>query len=365
MKSDSVSTSSPSIAPAPARRAAASDSGGRDHRIDGLRGLAILLVLYHHIFVSMGIPLSRLFPFDGLFGVGIFFVISGYLITTLLLNERAAVGRISLWRFYGRRSVRIFPAFYFFIVVMMVARSQGWVEFDQKGLLASIFYFRNVGSYSDSVLQHTWSLAVEEQFYLFWPFCLVFVPERFWKWVVVGGILAKPALKLVLSGGYATGAVALNSIGFDAIFWGVGLALWLHASPGWRVEAGRGRRLGFDLAAGAAVGLLWLLYFTAERFTGPATVLVQMLRNGLMVFILSYCVMRQAGWVSAALSWRPLVAVGLISYSLYLWQQPLLVGKIDSAVSLALRLGLLGVMACLSYFCIERTTHRFRRYFVK
>ncbi|MBS0631156.1 MAG: acyltransferase [Verrucomicrobia bacterium] len=335
---------------------------GRNPRIDGLRGLAIGLVLYHHLRVSLGVGPPVWFPFDGLLGVCLFFVISGYLITTLLLRERAETGTISLWRFYGRRVVRIFPAFYFFLIMMVVARAMGWVQFDQRGLFASLFYFRNVGSYGDTVLQHTWSLAVEEQFYLVWPFLIAWSPRRFWgAWIAVG-LLAKPLLTLAISGGYPTAAVALNSASFDAIFWGVALAFWLNgAGHRWLKAESSPGPARFEAAAVLAMVGLWGLYHTAGQWTGPITVLAPVARNALVAYMLLYCLARGGAWLTA----RPLVTVGLFSYSLYLWQQPFLVGKIDSLGSLAVRVGGMLVLAGISYYIIERTTLRWRRHFAR
>jgi peptidoglycan/LPS O-acetylase OafA/YrhL len=340
-------------------------SRARDRRIDGLRGVAILLVIYHHLRISCGMAALPWFPFDGLLGVCLFFVISGYLITTILLREFAETQTISLPRFYGRRSVRIFPAFYVFISCMILARGFGLVEFQNGGLLASVFYYRNLVAASDTVLQHTWSLAVEEQFYLVWPFCLTWSPRRFWPWLVTVGLVAKPMLKLLVSGGYPDGAVALNSAGFDAVFFGVALALWMNGKGRkWENSKSSGGWTWFDALAPAALFALWGLYRSAALFSGPLTVMAPVLRNALVAVLVFYCLARSGGAAVRLLTSRALVWIGLISYSLYLWQQPFLVGHIDSGAGLAWRLILLTIAAGLSYFFVERTALRLRRFFL-
>jgi|SRR5579864_6678684 len=135
--------------------------------LDGVRAIAVLVVILYHL----GFPGSP----DGAHGVMAFFVLSGFLITWLLLKENCKYGNISLSGFYRRRVLRIFPAFYCFWLVSVATlllehQRVWWVSFISAFLYFSN-YFYGVSGKSDPVVGMTWSLAVEEQFYLLWPLC--------------------------------------------------------------------------------------------------------------------------------------------------------------------------------------------------
>lgn len=142
--------------------------------LDGFRGISIILVIFSHIYFedhSKGLVLNI---FNGVFGVNIFFVISGFLITTLLLREKEKNGFISLKNFYIRRVLRIFPVAYLFLIVLAGLDIFFALKIGILSFLGSAFYVRNIGIYSVADFQtgHFWSLSVEEQFYIFFPFLL-------------------------------------------------------------------------------------------------------------------------------------------------------------------------------------------------
>lgn len=141
--------------------------------LDGLRAIAVLAVMASHTRVS--------YTYGGWMGVDVFFVLSGFLITTLLVAERERVGRVSLRRFYGRRALRLYPAlvamilfvgFWFAVGAGYGAPADYW-----RTAIRSALYLENVaaGAGHPGLLPHTWSLAVEEQFYVLWPPVLVFL----------------------------------------------------------------------------------------------------------------------------------------------------------------------------------------------
>jgi peptidoglycan/LPS O-acetylase OafA/YrhL len=143
--------------------------------LDGLRAVSIALVIGSHAIGMFGVPpwLQPLtFIINGGLGVRIFFCISGFLITYLLLQERKRTGSIDLKSFYVRRALRIVPANYLFIAVLVAISLAGWIKIPTCNLLTAITYTKNYGC-GGPLEGHLWSLAVEEQFYLLWPFAVV------------------------------------------------------------------------------------------------------------------------------------------------------------------------------------------------
>ena len=145
--------------------------------LDGLRAIAVALVVFHHL-CSQGTLASwpRLAAAlkHGSFGVQVFFVLSGFLITWLLLREEQRSGTIDLRRFYFRRSLRILPPAFFFLGMMLLLTVFGLVSIGSRDFLFSFLFIRNAyGPGGSPEVAHFWSLAVEEQFYLTWPFFML------------------------------------------------------------------------------------------------------------------------------------------------------------------------------------------------
>ncbi len=137
--------------------------------LDGFRGFFILCVVMTHINVSRSIITDpRITPVvnNALFGVRYFFVISGFLITTLLLKEQAATGSISLKNFYFRRTLRILPVAYSFLITMVVLNRCWHLGITSANFLASFLFFKNFRLATTGFLEHFWSLSIEEQYYL-------------------------------------------------------------------------------------------------------------------------------------------------------------------------------------------------------
>jgi peptidoglycan/LPS O-acetylase OafA/YrhL len=312
----------------------------RIHSLQGVRAICISLVLLAHVAGTRHFPGSRVLEAYGNPGVRIFLILSGYLITSQLIKEREKTGRISLRRFYARRAYRIFPAAYVFMAIAIAAH---WSELSRANILTALTYTLNYYPRGNHVLGHLWSLGVEEQFYLLWPLCLLlFFRKR--VWIVTAVIVAGPALRM--------------------LFW----LLW--------------RRAGLEhpfpvfadaLAVGAAVSLLesqltqFRAVFLSRKFlVVPCLTLLIPLTQfwsnrlyeslGFSVFQLGVAlslihVMERRYWI---LNSAPLVWVGSISYSLYLWQQPFL-NRWSSALWTAfpLNLALAVLFAAASYYLVE------------
>lgn len=156
-------------------------TGGRIPSLDGLRGISILMVLLGHLAGTRGFPLSAAAgnrTAVAAIGVHVFFVISGFLITGLLLAELAATDRIRLSRFYFRRTLRIFPPYYALIASLVLAQALGFLSLAPGDVLHALTYTSNYDAGRSWSIGHTWSLGVEEQFYLLWPACLVLLGAR-------------------------------------------------------------------------------------------------------------------------------------------------------------------------------------------
>jgi peptidoglycan/LPS O-acetylase OafA/YrhL len=175
--------------------------------LDGLRAISIGMVLVGH--AASGIAMLRDRPlvlytvFNGSRGVTVFFVISGFLITSLLLQEHQLRGKISLKDFYIRRAFRILPPFWLFLATVVALSKLGMFETTWANIAIAFAFLRDYMS-GDWWTGHSWSLSVEEQFYLLWPAALVLIGRRKSLWIACSLILAAPVIR-VLSHLFVTG----------------------------------------------------------------------------------------------------------------------------------------------------------------
>ena len=312
--------------------------------IDGLRALAVLPVIFFHA----GIEFFK----GGYVGVDIFFVISGYLITTIILSE-ISKGRFNLTNFYFRRARRILPILYFVCLLTipfsLMIMDQESIKFFSKELISVIlfcsnfFFWKNTGYFgADSDLQpllHTWSLGVEEQFYIFFPIFVIII-WNFKKKYLVHSIFFILLLSILLSqlGGNfkyqnLTFTPPFFVLPFD-FFWQAGSAnFYLPFGRVWELMAGS--LLAIYLSKnkivdkksnnvfsilGFVVIILCILYYS-ENIQYPSFFTLLPVIGTLLIIIFS----TKKTILSKVLSYKPLVFIGLISYSLYLWHQPLFV----------------------------------------
>lgn len=290
--------------------------------LDGLRAASVLLVVGGHLGLSGSAPPAfdpALRYFDGATGVRIFFVISGFLITTLLLREMAA-GAADLPRFYLRRLLRLFPVQLAFIVALVALVATTALSVSTCQFATALTYTKNYGC-SGWIDAHLWSLSVEEQFYLLWPFVLTRLPRRWAIAVAFALIVVSPISRAVQYGlGNRGGHFPWLTSNSDALMIGCLLAIAIGAyPPKMRAFAGchpAAMRSAAIVALAVPVVLehhVLLGWFTV--LFGPA---LQALAGAYL--ILSLTLVRR-GMLYTVLNLRAVRFVGVLSYSLYIWQQ--------------------------------------------
>jgi peptidoglycan/LPS O-acetylase OafA/YrhL len=163
--------------------------------LDGFRAVAILIVVFTHVGIN-----KYLMPYglnmDSTTGVHIFFVISGFLITTLLLKEKIKNGRISLKYFYIRRALRILPLAYLFLLILIVLNSIYHLKIPTADFLASFLFYKNLPMPNEPFTAHFWSLAVEEQFYITFPLLLAYNTNKYMAFAL-GIVIIVPAISIL------------------------------------------------------------------------------------------------------------------------------------------------------------------------
>jgi len=348
--------------------------------LDGLRAIAVLAVIAFH--------LNPDWAPGGLLGVGVFFTLSGYLITDLLLGQRATTGSLDLGQFWLRRARRLLPALFLMIAVVVA-----WVTLSDPSRLAALrgdviaatFYVSNwwnivrEASYfarfgPPPPLDHLWSLAVEEQFYLIWPWML---------WLGLRFTRGRPALSGVILTTMTLVGAAVSAV-----------AMWLIYEPGvdpTRVYEGTDTR-AFGLLIGAALAMVWpsrrlgdtlarrwrvsldgvgmlglvviglLIWRTSEYspFLYRGGIVLLSVATAATVAAMAH----PACWLGVAVGWRPLRWLGVRSYGIYLWHWPIIVltaPSLQGEASLSLRAAQVAatiVVAALSWRYFEEPIRR-------
>ncbi|WP_299740432.1 acyltransferase family protein [uncultured Roseobacter sp.] len=335
--------------------------------IDGLRTIAVGAVLIYHakfpFFSGAVLP-------AGYLGVDVFFVISGFLITSLILQEWDRTGRFSILNFYERRARRLLPALFAVIfatlpvawVVLMPSEMEEFV----RSLIASVFFLSNMFWHFEAAVYgaapgalkpflHTWSLAVEEQFYIFFPLIYILLLRHAAARIIPIG-LAAILIGLIVSEITTRADQSLSFYWVISRLWelmaGAVLAHFLTRHPGAGHTATRCRRLP---AMGLALIVLPMFVSGLNRYHPGLATIPAVLGTVLIIWFGG----QQRDVVTRLLSSKAFVGIGLISYSLYLWHYPIMAfgrlidhdpGLLDRLIWLALSFAL----AVLSYRVIER-----------
>lgn len=380
MTSSGVDASKPSASPLSAATIAARPvNGGPPDRLlppvgamrsklrlpslDGLRGISILLVIISHLADNVHgapWPVRALLGFfgNGRAGVSVFFVISGMLITWLLLQERESRGRIDLVAFYQRRALRIWPAYFTFILVVAILAMKGVVPAGLHDLVAAgLFVWNYAGGATDQwTLAHTWSLSIEEQFYLLWPLCLVMAGDRSRRRLALGIIAVSPLLRVAIylwepaMRGRIDGMLHTRA---DSLMFGCLLAVVL-ARPGG--EGALRRFVRWRLHYAAVLFLLIGSPLLEQQFRGAYLLpFGYSLEGAAIAAIVIWLVLDAESPIGRLMNSYALVWLGVLSYSLYLWQQ-IFTHEIPGVpgVPVWIRVPALVFVALLSYRLIEQ-----------
>ncbi len=334
---------------------------GRRPALDGMRGVAVLMVFLFHFQVP--------FASGGLIGVDVFFVLSGFLITALLCEEWDRNGRIDFLAFYQRRAVRLLPALVVLVGVLIACefllRRPDWAAL-LKQAAAALFYSMNwflaYGKLpGGSQLSHTWSLSIEEQFYLLWPLILFVLlrlrNRQLLVALVIAGILSSGAARAIrwqFHHDWVRVYCGLDTRA-DGLLTGCALGALLNANLLPRTD--------WALAVVRVLswaGVAYLIYVTAlppghtfQFFAG-----IPLINLSVALVVLAMMSLPTSR-LRTALEWNVLCWVGRISYGIYLWHWPIRIFldrfRLDQTVAkVALGLGLTLGAAGASYYGVER-----------
>jgi peptidoglycan/LPS O-acetylase OafA/YrhL len=324
--------------------------------LDGLRAISICLVLLGHLAGTANFfPRSALAPAGdfGNLGVRVFFVISGFLITFLMLDEIEATGTVSLKLFYLRRTLRIFPASYAYILFVFLASRLGSATLVPGDLFYAVSYTENYHLHTSWMVGHLWSLSVEEQFYLLWPALIAFLSLRHATLFAVSALWIAPISRLAIA------------TFLPAYRWGIGWWFPTIMDPiatGCLLAIFR-NRLEADSLYMSVLRSRWFVLIPCSAFLANmrpdgrrlSMLLLQPFINLTLAVTIHRVVTFNTTMLGRFLNMRPVAFIGVLSYSIYLWQQPFLNRSSHSVVcAFPWNLMIAGVAAAGSYAFIER-----------
>ncbi|MDR3678100.1 MAG: acyltransferase [Acidobacteriota bacterium] len=322
--------------------------------LDGWRAFAVLAVIFSHFAYSASVIKQMphwvywVLTGSGVKGVQLFFAISGFLITSRLIEESNCSGRISLKRFYVRRVCRILPPATTYLLIVAFLGLAGVLPFSLKYWLSALCFFRNYMPAGGTVIDvHYWTLSVEEQFYLIWPALLVLFGlyrARYTASILILGIWVWRLIAFHHIGGATLGQGEWEraEVCFDGLLLGCLFALALESPK-------LTKWLAKYLTVGAVAVIVVIILVTGGRTYTPSGRSIQSM---LMPFLIVATMLNPHTWLGRLLEFSVLRWIGRLSYSLYIWQQLFTFERFLPWSSMQL-LALFGV-AALSFYFIEK-----------
>lgn len=336
--------------------------------LNGFRAIAILIVLISHFHLSDSYFYTLLF--NGNLGVLIFFVLSGFLITTLCLKEKITTQTINLKNFYIRRILRIFPVAYLFLFVIIILNYIYNLNISFVAILAAAFYVVNISSlfrahYYTWYTGHYWSLSVEEQFYLIFPFILNWKFSLFYFMVIfIAAFL--PVIVLFqeyyppLNSGFLY-AFTHYFIKFQPISIGCLLAIWFFKFPNKILKL---RKFGLYINLIFPIIIFYLRYDNFFKLENIISGLIASLLVGCIVII---NIFPSNNYFYKLLNSKVLNVIGLCSYSIYIWQQIFTSsdGKLPNIITaFPINIFFIALISLVSYYFFESYFLKFKTKFI-
>jgi len=341
--------------------------------LDGLRGIAVLFVLMEHGAYSLFRLDWPAAPFvgNGALGVNIFFVLSGYLIYELSAREFEKTGAFNWKAFYLRRILRIFPCFYAYLAVILILTALGLLTLTRPVIFSVATFslnYRHLWDHSTElfnyyVIGHYWTLALEEQFYLTWPLLMFLFARKRLLQLMTAVILLAPFIRVFcyfFTPGSRAQIGMMFHTGFDSIAMGVLLGeLWRR--PHWKARLQTLARNPW-VVGGAVIFMVLLSPWLGLHFKGAYSITIgKTLELACVAIIIIAAVSSSSPILSAVLNWRPLMYIGVLSYSLYVWNPLFLNAETHWFVNV-FPLNFIGIFAAgaFSYYVIERPVLRLK-----
>jgi len=335
-------------------------TSARIQELDGWRAVSVLLVILGHIITFRQVNLhsdilTRVVYLAGHLGVSVFFFISGFVICRLFILEEKRFGSVSLKGFYVRRIFRILPPLFTFLAVVALMMAAGLIRGSWAALPAAAAFLSDLEHIPKNwFVEHTWSLAVEEQFYVVFPAMWILTPAR-WR----GGAVVTTFL-LCIASGLGVGLLPVRPATVLAALWGfaaISVGVWAAIHEQWaRAVASR--------VPAICVGLVALVLLLRPVHLGNQfeyTLFNAALLPPGIGLVLMYSLER-GRWLRAVLCSKPMQAIGVTSYGIYLWQQ-IFTGRLNeftpSGVAIGFMLPLMLIVIPLSYFFLEKPAMRY------